>query len=752
MTIKSLKVKILSLSVLPVTLTALIVIGILLYQKSGITTESRTAQKNVTEELMAMARGESAKIARDVYLMCRAQQEAVEQKVSYDLNVARDVLSRSGTVSFSEETVEWNAVDQFTKQASTMTLPKMMVGENWLGQNTSMSQTSPLVDKVKEMVGGTCTIFQRMNGAGDMLRVCTNVAKLDGTRAIGTYIPAINSDGKPNPVISVVMRGETFTGRAFVVNDWYITAYEPIYDQQRNVSGMLYVGVKQENVKSLRKGIMDIKVGKTGYVYVLGGTGDQKGRYLISKDGKRDGENIFDAKDADGNLFIQNIVNKALVLKYEEGKEIPIDYERYPWQNQGEDAKRMKLAAITYFEPWDWIICPGAYEDDYQEAQKYIDKSLGKVSSAVNAMSLYTTLSALVLMVICGVISYLVASTIVVPLNRSIQALTTGAERVRSASDEISHASQQLAEGANEQASGLEETSSSLEEMASMTKQNADNAKHANTLALGAHESAEKGTGAMQRMSMAIEDIKKSSDETAKIIKTIDEIAFQTNLLALNAAVEAARAGEAGKGFAVVAEEVRNLAQRSAEAAKNTSSLIEDSKKNSDNGVKVSQEVATNLQEIVSSVKKVTDLIAEVAAASEEQSKGIDQVNTAVSQMDKITQQNASNAEESASASEELNAEAAQLNEVVGELIKIVEGTERRNILNYPAAGKTEGGRQQLHAHATTLGNSLKKRIQRVATRGNGKGLKNAFDTSSAKKAVKPEEVIPLDDKDMSDF
>jgi len=184
--------------------------------------------------------------------------------------------------------------------------------------------------------------------------------------------------------------------------------------------------------------------------------------------------------------------------------------------------------------------------------------------------------------------------------------VTEAVEQVASASNQVSSASQSLAEGATEQAASLEETSSSLEEMASMTKQNADNAQQANTLAGEAQKAANDGNGAMQRMNDAINEIQKSSDETAKIIKVIDEIAFQTNLLALalNAAVEAARAGEAGKGFAVVAEEVRNLAMRSAEAAKNTTALIEESTKNAKNGVDIASEVSKKLEDIVQSISK----------------------------------------------------------------------------------------------------------------------------------------------------
>jgi len=170
----------------------------------------------------------------------------------------------------------------------------------------------------------------------------------------------------------------------------------------------------------------------------------------------------------------------------------------------------------------------------------------------------------------------------------------------------------------------------------------------------------------MKRLSEAIDKIKVSSDSTAKIVKTIDEIAFQTNLLALNAAVEAARAGDAGKGFAVVAEEVRNLAMRSADAAKNTANMIEESVKNAEGGVSINQEVLRNLTEINSQVNKVSAVMAEIAAASEQQSQGVEQVNTAVEQMNTVTQQVAANAEESASAAEELSGQSEEMKGMVG--------------------------------------------------------------------------------------
>jgi len=230
---------------------------------------------------------------------------------------------------------------------------------------------------------------------------------------------------------------------------------------------------------------------------------------------------------------------------------------------------------------------------------------------------------------------------------------------------QVSETAQNQAVGANKQAAGLEEASAALEEMASMTRTNAENAGAANKLSASARQDAQAGNEAMGRMTTAIDGIQKSSEETAKIIKVIDEIAFQTNLLALNAAVEAARAGESGKGFAVVAEEVRNLAMRSAEAAKDTSGMIEQSVKNAADGVNIAGEVAKALDEIVDGVDKVTNLVGEIAASSKEQSEGVDQVNNSISQIEKITQENAASSEESAAASRGVNSEVNRLQDLI---------------------------------------------------------------------------------------
>ena len=296
-------------------------------------------------------------------------------------------------------------------------------------------------------------------------------------------------------------------------------------------------------------------------------------------------------------------------------------------------------------------------------------------------MAGYTLSMALVFLLSLGV-AFLVAAglekQVSRPLREIIATLSGNAEKMSSNSTQISAASQQMAEGATQSAVVLEETGSSLVEIASMTRQNAENAGQASIFIKASRDLIFLGNQSVEGTVQSMRQTQESAEKTTKIIKVIEEIAFQTNLLALNAAVEAARAGEQGRGFAVVAEEVRALAKRSAEAAKDSTTLLEENAKRVTAGVKVSEEAGKALAEIVAQAAKVSDLVLGIAQASREQAKGLDSVNSAVAQMDKTVQRNNANAEELASSSVEMAGQARSIREMMEKLTAVLEGSKNR--------------------------------------------------------------------------
>jgi uncharacterized phage infection (PIP) family protein YhgE len=338
----------------------------------------------------------------------------------------------------------------------------------------------------------------------------------------------------------------------------------------------------------------------------------------------------------------------------------------------------------------DWATKGNAMTDAAEKVQHSGSEAMKQGSLAtVEQLSRSSVIcAAIVLMgLLCSIVVAFIAVTRTSHHLRQVaEQLHQGADQLVSVSSQVSTSSQSLAQGTSEQAASLEETSSSSHEINSMTQHNAENAKQASGVVENARKNLVEAEAKLDKMLVSMRELAESSTKMARIIKVIDDIAFQTNILALNAAVEAARAGEAGMGFAVVADEVRNLSQRCAQAAKDTTALIEASVSSTQESDREVQELAEALKKVVNDSEQIKVLVEEVAAGSGEQSRGLEQISQAINQMEQVTQTNAAGAEQGAAAGQQLNAQAETLLAIVAQLGALVDGATDAQLAAQEAA------------------------------------------------------------------
>ena len=388
-------------------------IGVLIMAGSGLWLAEENNTKisgEVEKEIQIKAEDECKRITKGIYDMVLTQDKVLRAKLKSDLAAAVKMGKIHGGFALSPEQVTWEARNQATGAVESVSLPKLLIGEEWIGKNFLQDVESKIVDDIQETSGVSCAIFQKMNQRGDMLRVSTNSIGANGRRTIGEFVSFIGKDGQPNAAISAVLRGEVYTGKAKVGQDWMLTSYQAIKDQFGTVIGMVGVATPLLFDGELKKNLLKLVVGKTGYAFVYGAKDDQYCRIQVHPK-LEEGFDMTNVKDKDGNYVIRDQVKLALTTQNGESK-----MHYYEWKNDGDTDYRKKFAALAYYEPWDWVVGIGTYNDEFLD-------SLKKIQGSFNDAKQHQIYVSLVVLILVCLLAWFIAIGIAKPILNGVQML-----------------------------------------------------------------------------------------------------------------------------------------------------------------------------------------------------------------------------------------------------------------------------------------------------------------------------------------
>jgi len=663
----SFKIKIFLLAVIAAVLPTTVMLWKTTQMKEILAENGDTEFNALSLELIAQT-------TKNLYAICETANESVQQRILFDLNVARRIFRQEGKVRLAAtETVSWDSMNPSDKSIKTANLPRFIMGTTAIEPNSDPKIKASVVDDVSKLVGGYCGIFQRMNEAGDMLMISTNAETADRKREVGAVIPVLNQDGSSNSIISTILGGHAYKGLVTIASAACIAAYEPVRDNDGQIVGMLFVGEKIDAGSSIRKTVLKTKLGKTGYAGVVGGKGNQRGRYIISKNGERDGESIWETQDSTGRYIIQELVNKPMTLSAGE-----IDIERYLWKNPGESTARAKKSVSIYFEPWDWLIFAGAYEDEFSPAKDHMEKVMSNQYQKLIYMGVFILFSAVIFAsFLCITLSrplhllIQLAQTIsggkvaeakaeltrlgytgsnekdqesqsfggdeIDQLLRAFQGMVYNLDsligqvhrsgiQVSASTTEISASARHLEATVAEQAAAIREVTTTTKEISGTAANLAQAMDKVGKTVEDTGIMTEAGQSNLMKMGKALRELEKATglisgklavinDKTGKIsgvVSTINKISDQTNLLSLNAAIEAEKAGEYGRGFSVVAREISRLADQTAVATQDIEHMVKEMQSSVSTGVMGMDKFTIEVRECVSEVGSISEQLGKI--------------------------------------------------------------------------------------------------------------------------------------------